>query len=691
MRKASINAVFGADIRDFSTKMQNVQRQMKTMGAKMQKVGKTMSTFVSLPIAGLGAAAVKAASDIESLKVSLQTALGGTKEQTDQAFRAIEEFASATPYAISEVTNAFIKLKNMGLDPSMEALEAYGNTASAMGKSLDQMVEAVADAAVGEFERLKEFGIKAKSEGDKVSFTFKGVTTTIRKNSKEIEAYLQNIGRTEFAGGIEAQSQTLSGQISTLKDNFSLLAAEFGQIMLPMIKKVSTALLGIAQKFRELNTTTKKIIIIIGALVAGIGPLLTALGMWSSMMSRISAKSLIAMGKILLIVAVIAALALAITYVVKNWEGLTERFKDINWWRNLLITMQQMFYEYNPFSLLIDAYNIAAKKLGGDGVENPFRNLSDSLEKLKVKTKDYKVELISMKDILKDTMKAAQDATKKVTDSVFGGGGKTAEGQTSGAGGRSKRTFEPISVKPKAAQDVIELKDAIEGATVSMGEMNKAQDVQIENSNKWRSSLGMVMSNLKISFKDSMSSMIDKVVEWGDTFIDISDQVSQAIRQALVDSISYFATEIGKHLADSKMGFENFGKFALQSIANFAEQLGKMMISLGTARIALNKLSLHPGLVIAAGAALIAGAAFVRQKFTETPDVALAEGGLVYGPTLSLVGDNPGAAFDPEVVAPLSKLSKMMGGGTVVMDTRLKGDDIYLQQRRTSQIRNRVR
>lgn len=45
------------------------------------------------------------------------------------------------------------------------------------------------------------------------------------------------------------------------------------------------------------------------------------------------------------------------------------------------------------------------------------------------------------------------------------------------------------------------------------------------------------------------------------------------------------------------------------------------------------------------------------------PHVALANGGLVNGPTLSLVGDNKNARFDPEVVSPLSKLKTMMGDG----------------------------
>jgi len=40
----------------------------------------------------------------------------------------------------------------------------------------------------------------------------------------------------------------------------------------------------------------------------------------------------------------------------------------------------------------------------------------------------------------------------------------------------------------------------------------------------------------------------------------------------------------------------------------------------------------------------------------------LAKGGLAYGPTLAMVGDNRGAAADPEVISPLSKLQELMGG-----------------------------
>ncbi len=107
-------------------------------------------------------------------------------------------------------------------------LTSYGNTATAMGKSLNQMIEAVADASTGEFERLKEFGIKAKSQGDQVTFTFQGVSTTVGKNAEEIEGYLRSIGDVQFAGAMEQQAGTLNVALSNMGDSFSKLVKAIG-------------------------------------------------------------------------------------------------------------------------------------------------------------------------------------------------------------------------------------------------------------------------------------------------------------------------------------------------------------------------------------------------------------------------------------------------------------------------------
>lgn len=124
-------------------------------------------------------------------------------------------------------------------------------------------------------------------------------------------------------------------------------------------------------------------------------------------------------------------------------------------------------------------------------------------------------------------------------------------------------------------------------------------------------------------------------------------------------------------------------------ISFIGSQLGHLMIELGTLLIttsqlmiefktALDSLFSNPYTAIIAGAALIVGGAAIvalankkAQKATST--VALAQGGLAYGPTLAMVGDNMNAASDPEVIAPLSKLRDYTGGKQTI-DLRISGE-----------------
>ena len=182
-------------------------------------------------ITGATAAVVKLTNvsrDFQKLRASIETATGSA-ERADVAFEAIQDFASQTPYDLQQATQGFLKLVNLGLTPSEEALRSYGNTSSALGKDLQDMVEAVADATTGEFERLKEFGIKASKEGDRVRFTFRGMTKEVGFNAEEIENYLIGLGNNEFAGQMEKQMETLNGAISNFGDEFNKVFDNIGR------------------------------------------------------------------------------------------------------------------------------------------------------------------------------------------------------------------------------------------------------------------------------------------------------------------------------------------------------------------------------------------------------------------------------------------------------------------------------
>ena len=208
-----------------------VSDEMDNLDESTSKASKAADTLKGV-LGAVGFALVakglfEANREYQKLKASLTT-VTGSQRQANKEWKQLESFTQSTPFQINEVVDAFIKLKALGLDPSIEALESYGNTASAMGKDLNQFIEAVADASTGEFERLKEFGIKAGQEGDKVSFTFQGITTTVRKSASDIEGYLRQIGNNTFGGAMAVQMDTLGGAASNFEDAVFKMATSFG-------------------------------------------------------------------------------------------------------------------------------------------------------------------------------------------------------------------------------------------------------------------------------------------------------------------------------------------------------------------------------------------------------------------------------------------------------------------------------
>lgn len=206
-----------------------VDRVTSQLNGLTKAAGAAAAAVVSLETAKqVFSALVASQRNFDKLNSGLIT-MTGSAENAAKAFSVLQQFAKDTPYGLNQAVEGFTKLVALGLNPSKEALISYGNTAAAMGKDLNQMIEAVADASTFEFERLKEFGIKSSQQADTVSFTFRGVTTTVKKNSEEIQKYLLNIGNTDFAGAMETRSKTLDGQLSSLADSFDGLVLAVAQ------------------------------------------------------------------------------------------------------------------------------------------------------------------------------------------------------------------------------------------------------------------------------------------------------------------------------------------------------------------------------------------------------------------------------------------------------------------------------
>jgi len=212
--------------------------KMSTAAGKSEKASKAMGIAFNVAAAGALAIAAGAAlgarkliaitREFDILNAQLITATGSI-EGAEQAFGAIQRFATDTPYALGEVTESFVQLVNRGLDPSEKAMTNIGNFASAFGRNILDATRAIGQATTGEFESLKQFGIVSKKIGDEVEFTFRGVKQTVGFNAREIQGYMDELSENNFAGAMETRMDSLDGAMSNLGDAWDKLWLKFSK------------------------------------------------------------------------------------------------------------------------------------------------------------------------------------------------------------------------------------------------------------------------------------------------------------------------------------------------------------------------------------------------------------------------------------------------------------------------------
>jgi hypothetical protein len=175
-----------------------------------------------------------------------------------------------------------------------------------------------------------------------------------------------------------------------------------------------------------------------------------------------------------------------------------------------------------------------------------------------------------------------------------------------------------------------------------------------------------------------------KTAEWAAKTQEALDAVNAAFAELQMQTAENMAQLLADVATGDKDAGKNFGKNMLGAIAGFMQTLGKAIVATAIATDAFKKLIVaNPAAAIAAGVALMAGAAVVRNTLKAGPNVtAFAEGGIVSGPTLGLMGEYPGASSNPEVIAPLDKLKGMLKSGDnnsgFIASTSIQGRDLAI-------------
>lgn len=232
-------ALLGYKIDD-KDELKKFNKSLDDVTKKAYELGRAIRTF-SIYAGGaaaagfglLGKAVIDTSAKFETYQTTLET-IEGSAEKAKKSMDWVTQFAKTTPFDVDQATEAFVKLKAYGIDPLKDdTMKVIGDTASAMGKDLMQAVEAWADAMTGENERLKEFGVKAKKEGEQITYTWtengKEVKKTIKDNREEILKFLNTTMGKRFAGAMERQSKTWKGMVSNLGDTWMGFLKRIGE------------------------------------------------------------------------------------------------------------------------------------------------------------------------------------------------------------------------------------------------------------------------------------------------------------------------------------------------------------------------------------------------------------------------------------------------------------------------------
>jgi hypothetical protein len=237
MKVSEMYVEIGAKIDKLESALNRMEGDIKNTGKRAEsasrdsfgKIGGIIAGAFSVQaIMGFTKQILAARGEFERFGAVLTNTLGSSSA-AQAALTDITKFAAQTPFAVNELTGAFVKLSNQGFRPTLTEMQKLGDIASSTGKDFDQLAEAIIDAQVGEFERLKEFGIRAQKEGDRVKFTFKGVATEVAYTEQAMRAYILSLGDLQgVSGSMDAISQTLEGRISNLGDAWNSFLVTLG-------------------------------------------------------------------------------------------------------------------------------------------------------------------------------------------------------------------------------------------------------------------------------------------------------------------------------------------------------------------------------------------------------------------------------------------------------------------------------
>lgn len=341
------SAVVGNLSKDFDALATKAGASLGAMGEKFKSVGSAATLGLTLPLAGVGLAAVSMASDLAE-STSKAGVLFGSQTDAIVAWSktAATSMGLTQQGALDGASTFAIMGKAMGLtekDTSNFSQEMVGLAAdlgSFNNVPTDEAIGAIGAALRGEAEPMRKFGVMIDDATIKNKALELGLISSVKDaitpQQKALAISKVILDQTTAAQGDFARtSDGLANQQKILTAKLKDTGAELGEKLLPIALKVVEMISGMIDKFSGLSSGTQGWIVKIGLLLAAIGPVLSILGTLmtaisfvtgliagvggiSAVVGGLGAALTVLTGPIALVVGAVALLA---TAWVKDWGG----------------------------------------------------------------------------------------------------------------------------------------------------------------------------------------------------------------------------------------------------------------------------------------------------------------------------------------------------------------------------------
>lgn len=201
----------------------------------------------------------------------------------------------------------------------------------------------------------------------------------------------------------DIQLDNLNGQITILKSALQVLAIQFGNLLLPAIKKFIAFVQKLTKWLSSLNDSQKKTVVRFGAIVAAIGPVLIIFGRLIALLGS-TGKSFASLGKVLASFGSIGTLSIVgLVATFAKLYATNESFRNSinNTFGKLVQGVMNFAEAVKPaFEGLFEAVNIFMDEMSGpllgvfDGIVTVFNNVLSAVKPIVNKVIGYITALV---------------------------------------------------------------------------------------------------------------------------------------------------------------------------------------------------------------------------------------------------------------------------------------------------------